>query len=260
MGKDANKREDREFQLEVLKLQQISDSFNSIMTVLISIAISWMVASIAIIYSAGISSEVKLNFSLTTLSMFITLVVGCFVFVVVSFKFIPREIDKLRKHFVEPQAINIQTKQDKNEGLPMSNEDWEQLYYQELSEDMRHFRTMLWEIPAAIFLVDSFLLNLVAAVRLYADLQRTLIGFGLGFTIILTYSLLKAVKRSNNRIKELKEIEGKRGLSRYGMKEPSYLRFPLGYPMFILLAGVIAFLIILLIQPSILGSAIAINT
>jgi hypothetical protein len=142
----------------------------------------------------------------------------------------------------------------------MTKEDWELTYYQELSEDVRHFRTMLWEAPVAIFLVDSLLLSLVVDAKSYPSLQRTLVGFGLVFTMILTYSLFKATKRSWGRIEELKVIESKGGWSRYGKEEPWYLRFPLGHPMIMLLVAFIIFLIILLIYPQFLVQAVTIDT
>jgi len=116
MSENANRREDREFQLEMFRLQQLGDSFNSIMTVLIGVAISWIVASIAIIYSAGVSSEVKQAFSLTNLSMFMTLIVGCIIFIVVNYKIIPRETDKLRKRFVEPAIQRVETEAGQTQG------------------------------------------------------------------------------------------------------------------------------------------------
>jgi glucan phosphoethanolaminetransferase (alkaline phosphatase superfamily) len=116
MSENANRREDREFQLEMFRLQQLGDSFNSILTVLIGVAISWIIASNAIIYSAGVSSEVKQALSLANLSMLMTLIVGCIVFTVVNYKIIPRETDKLRKRFVEPVAQTIETEDNQTQG------------------------------------------------------------------------------------------------------------------------------------------------
>lgn len=131
----------------------------------------------------------------------------------------------------------------------MSNERWEELLYRELSEDRRHMTTMLWEIPTAIFLVNSFLLSMISITVLPFIVQKFVILFGLFFTIILTWSLFKVVKRAYLRAKELKKIEEKRKLPRYGMDEPRYLKAPLGYFMFALLILFIIFLIYLLASP-----------
>jgi len=137
----------------------------------------------------------------------------------------------------------------------MKDERWEELYFQELSEDRRHAATMLWEIPVAIFLVNSFLLSMISMVSLSFTLRRVVISFGLTFTTILTWSLFKVVRRAYQRAEELKAIENKRGLSRYGKIEPWYLRFPLGYIMFLLLLVFIAFLAYLIINPQFLSPA-----
>jgi len=131
----------------------------------------------------------------------------------------------------------------------MSNEEWEKLFYQELSEDRRHMATMLWEIPTAIFLVNSFLLGLVSITKFPLIVEKVIIIFGLSFTIIFTWALFKAVKRALNRAEELKKIEQKRGLPRYGKEESWWLKAPLGYFTVILLMVLIIFLIYLLINP-----------
>jgi len=100
--------DDREFQLEMLRVQQLSDGFSSLMTILITIAISWIVASLAIIYSTGIEPQVKVNFQFDLAYMFVALVIGLILFLGIEFWFLPREINKLRKRFVKPTKPEAQ--------------------------------------------------------------------------------------------------------------------------------------------------------
>ena len=156
------------------------------------------------------------------------------------------------------QGETVKPKNNKPQGQkPMSNDgEWERAYYQELSEDRRHFYTMLWEIPTVIFLVNSFLLGLVSITRFSLIVEKVIIIFALSFTIIFTWELFKAVRRVYNRIEELVRIEKQKGFLRYGKEESLWLKAPLGCFMVILLMGLIVFLVCLLINPNLLNGTI----
>jgi Mn2+/Fe2+ NRAMP family transporter len=155
---------------------------------------------------------------------------------------------------ISKQRETVKPKNNKPQGqTPMSNdEEWERAYYQELSEDRRHFYNMLWEIPTVVFLVNSFLLGLVSTTRFSLCVERVIIIFALVFTIIFTWELFKAVRRVYNRIEELVRIEKQKGFLRYGKEESRWLKAPLGCFMVMLLMGLIIFLVCLLINPNLL--------
>jgi hypothetical protein len=102
------KNEDREFQLEMLRVQQLSDGISSLMTVIITIVVSWIVASFAIIYSTGVASEVRLNFQFVLYYNFAALVLGLIFFYVFEVKILPSRIEKIRKRFVKPTKAETQ--------------------------------------------------------------------------------------------------------------------------------------------------------
>jgi hypothetical protein len=63
MSEDANKKGEREFQKEMLKIQLLNDGINSIMTAFIALAISWLVLSVGIFFSVSVPSDVKVGFA-----------------------------------------------------------------------------------------------------------------------------------------------------------------------------------------------------
>ncbi|MGD0202771.1 MAG: hypothetical protein ABSC20_02550 [Candidatus Bathyarchaeia archaeon] len=103
-------------------------------------------------------------------------------------------------------------KEDTEDARANNEDEWQRLSYQEIGEDRRHFDSMLWEIPTAIFLVDSFLLGLVSSLSgkgfYLLILQEVLLGFASAFTILLTVTLRKVAKRSIDRMELLKQMEG----------------------------------------------------
>ena len=101
-------------------------------------------------------------------------------------------------------------KKEDSEVARANNEDeWQRVSYQEIGEDRRHFDSMLWEVPTAIFLVDSFLIGLVSSLSSYVCVQEVLLAFALAFTIDLAWSLGKIAKRSIDRVEMLKLMESR---------------------------------------------------
>lgn len=103
MSEDANEKEEREFQLEMMRIQLLHDAFVSIMTTFMAVAISWIIASIAVVYSDA-PIEVKQNFTFASVWMLVTFLIVCVVFLTVSFKYIPSQLDKLHRRFVETKS------------------------------------------------------------------------------------------------------------------------------------------------------------
>jgi len=95
----SKKQEDREFQLEMLRLQLKYGIIGSVMTMLYSAAISYIVATITI------GSSIP-NIVVTNLIVPLTLVMIISIFLSVVFVAcgIKEEITKLRNDFIEPKA------------------------------------------------------------------------------------------------------------------------------------------------------------
>ena len=159
--------------------------------------------------------------------------------------------------FVEKKDEKTEQEKKAPEVTVEPNEDeWARISYQEIGEDRRHFDSMLWEVPTAIFLVDSFLLGLVSSLSSYIDVQRGLLAFALFFTIFLTWSLAKIAKRSIDRVKMLKLMESEQKAIKYTRfpDEPLLLKMPVGYAIVGLLLVFAFFIILLMINPQMIST------
>jgi magnesium-transporting ATPase (P-type) len=120
--------------------------------------------------------------------------------------------------------------------------------YRQLSEDLRHHRSLGWAIPSAVLVVVSIILQFVfSKENTLNSLQKfLLLCTGGVFGLILTFTLRKYVSRSSNRICQLKKLEKEsRYLKRFCYDEPEYLQTPLGEIMFVFLFAVSAAIMLL---------------
>lgn len=102
MNDDASKKEERKFQLEQMKIQLLHDAFNSIMTALITVSTSASIALIAIVFTVDLQESVKTILALFSVLMGIVFLVVGVSFVLITFIYFPRRIDKLKREYEKP--------------------------------------------------------------------------------------------------------------------------------------------------------------
>lgn len=95
------KNEDREFQLEMLKTQILSNSFNSSFTVIIAVGFSWIAAMVSLAYIPDIGQEAKLSVISSAANMIIVIMVVVVIIIAFSYVYMPRRLDKLHGKFIE---------------------------------------------------------------------------------------------------------------------------------------------------------------
>lgn len=98
---NKDRDEERQFQVEMLKVQLVHGAFTSLMTALIAVAISW-IAAMVVLLNSNVPTDVKSLSALSLVWVFIALIVAIVAFFVISFVYIPiRQTNKLRKCFIE---------------------------------------------------------------------------------------------------------------------------------------------------------------
>jgi hypothetical protein len=106
-SKESEKIDDRKFQVEMLRLQLSNESFSSVITAVMAIAISWIIAMLAISYS-DIPDAQKFLPIFESVWMYIILVIAFVASVVVLFIYIPHKVNQLENKYAKSHETKPQ--------------------------------------------------------------------------------------------------------------------------------------------------------
>ena len=134
----------------------------------------------------------------------------------------------------------------------MDLQQWDTGQFQEIVKLYRHYDTEFWQIPAAVVVVDSFLLSVRNSSILPGIDAQLIVLLAIFFNVVFTLRQFRITQRLRILAKLLLDLEKNIELDKTRVvnynKFAQLLQVQVGYWVTVLLAGFTGYLVFLLIQ------------